>query len=298
MNRSLRFALCLSLALALLFGACGKMPAPAEGTAAAETETTAAATEPATTEAIAPSTAPNRESDPQTSESGIQPPETTLRTKSDPSDVYDAAGFVDLTAVIPDVILEIRYYSTYNFVGERIPGYEEPVALLTREAAEALASVSDEFREMGYRLKIFDAYRPQSAVEFFAEWAQDPDDTRMKEYFYPEIDKKTLFPSGFITYHSGHSRGCTVDLTLFDMKTGKELDMGGPFDYFGQLSHPEYRGITDAQYQNRMLLRRTMVNHGFRPSRTEWWDFSFLAEPYPNTYFSFPVSLRSLGTGR
>ncbi|MBQ6197264.1 MAG: DUF3089 domain-containing protein [Lachnospiraceae bacterium] len=206
----------------------------------------------------------------------------------------DASGFVLLSEAVPDVILEIRYYSTYNFVGERIDGYEEPLAMLTAEAAAALKEASDELMEKGYRLKIFDAYRPQTAVTHFMNWALDPDDTRMKEYFYPELDKTVLFPQGYIAEHSGHSRGSTVDLTLFDMETEQEVDMGGTFDYFGELSHPDYTEITQEQYAMRMLLREVMVKHGFRPLAEEWWHFTFEDEPYPNTYFTFPINSDSL----
>ena len=206
----------------------------------------------------------------------------------------DASDFVLLSEAVPDAILEIRYYSTYNFVGDRIDGYEEPLAFLTREAAEALKEVSDELAEKGYRLKIYDAYRPQKAVTNFVNWAQDPDDTRMKEYFYPELDKDVLFPQGYIMEHSGHSRGSTVDLTLFDMNTEKEADMGGTFDYFGELSHPDYTDITEEQYNNRMILREAMLAHGFKPLAEEWWHFTLEDEPYPNTYFTFPVNSDSL----
>ena len=204
-------------------------------------------------------------------------------------DPKDSSGFVKLTDVVPDAILEIRYYSTYNFVGTRIDGYEAPVALLTKEAAAALREVSDELVKKGYRLKIYDAYRPQTAVNHFARWAKDLDDTRMKEYFYPVLDKSVLFELGYIDYKSGHSRGSTVDLTLFDMKTEKEVDMGGTFDFFGGMSHPDYREITVKQYENRMLLRDAMTAHGFRPLQTEWWHFTLNDEPYPDTYFDFPV---------
>ena len=202
----------------------------------------------------------------------------------------DSSDFVLLSDAVPDAILEIRYYSTYNFVGDRIDGYEEPVALLTEEAAEKLEEVSEELQEMGYSLKTHDAYRPQMAVTNFVEWAEDIDDTRMKEYFYPELDKSVLFDQGYIAEHSGHSRGSTVDLTLFDMKTEKEVDMGGTFDYFGELSHPDYTGITEEQYNNRMILREAMTNHGFKPLVEEWWHFTLEDEPYPDTYFTFPVS--------
>ena len=204
-------------------------------------------------------------------------------------DPQDSSGFVKLAEAVPDVILEIRYYSTYNFVGDRINGYEQPVAYLTKEAAEALKKVSDELKTKGYRLKIYDAYRPQRAVLHFAEWAKDLKDTRMKEYFYPEEDKSVLFDKGYIDYKSGHSRGSTLDLTLFDMRTEKEVDMGGTFDYFGLKSHPDYKGVTPRQYENRMILREAMMNHGFKPLAEEWWHFTLKDEPYPDTYFDFPV---------
>ena len=195
---------------------------------------------------------------------------------------------------IHPVILEIRYYSTYNFVGARIDGYEEPVALLTKEAAAALKEVSDDVIAQGYRLKIYDAYRPQKAVDHFVRWAEDTADVKMKEYFYPDLEKDVLFPLGYIAEHSGHSRGSTVDLTLFDMTTEKEADMGGTFDFFGELSHPDYKDITDEQYANRMILREAMLRHGFKPLDEEWWHFTLENEPYPDTYFTFPVCKASV----
>ncbi|MBQ7733715.1 MAG: M15 family metallopeptidase [Synergistaceae bacterium] len=205
------------------------------------------------------------------------------KTSNDPS------GFVMLSDAVPDVILEIRYYSTYNFVGERIDGYDEPVALLTKKAARALKAVSDELIAKGYRLKIYDAYRPQSAVNHFVEWANDLDDTKMKEYFYPDLDKSALFKQGYISRRSGHSRGSTVDLTLFDMNTQKDADMGGTFDFFGRVSHSDYKKLTKQQYDNRMILRKAMIKHGFKAISTEWWHFTLRNEPYPDTYFNFPV---------
>ena len=203
----------------------------------------------------------------------------------------DASGFVSLAEAVPDVILEIRYYSTYNFVGDRIDGYEDPCALLTRAAAEALQGAAADAAEQGYRLKVYDAYRPQTAVDNFVAWSQDTDDTRMKAYFYPELDKSVLFDQGYIAAKSGYSRGSTLDLTLFDMDTGKELDMGGTFDYFGELSHPDYVGdLTQEQIDNRNTLRDIMVDNGFKPLDTEWWHFTLADEPYPDTYFTFPVS--------
>lgn len=206
----------------------------------------------------------------------------------------DASDFVLVTDVVPDVILEIRYYSTYNFVGDRIDGYEQPLAFLTREAAAALKEVSDDLVAKGYRLKIYDAYRPHKAVLHFMKWAKDVNDARMKQYFYPDLEKDVLFPLGYISDHSGHSRGSTVDLTLFDMDTEKEVDMGGTFDYFGELSHPDYKYITEEQYANRMILREAMLAHGFKPLPEEWWHFTLANEPYPDTYFTFPINISSL----
>lgn len=221
--------------------------------------------------------------------SGIGYPEAAGRQELDSSD------FVQLAEAVPDAILEIRYYSTYNFVGERVDGYEEPLALLTKEAAEALKQVSDYVMEQGYRLKIFDAYRPQKAVDHFVRWAEDLEDTRMKPYFYPEKDKSVLFSEGYIDARSGHSRGSTIDLTLFDMTTGKEVDMGGTFDYFGELSHPDHtENLTQEQYQNRMILREAMLRFGFRPLSTEWWHFTLDTEPFTDTYFEFPVNSDSV----
>lgn len=203
----------------------------------------------------------------------------------------DPSGFVVLTDVVPDVILEIRYFSSFNFVGTRVDGYEQPVALMTREAAQALKAVSDEAMSLGYRLKIWDTYRPQMAVDHFCRWGENVTDTLTKRYFYPYLDKDVVFDQGYIARRSGHSRGSVVDLTLVDMKTGRDIDMGYGFDWFGGESHPDYRGITEEQYANRMLLRELMLKHGFLPIEEEWWHFILKDEPYPNTYFTFPVRM-------
>ena len=204
----------------------------------------------------------------------------------------DSSGFVNISDVACDVILELRYYSTYNFIGDRIDGYHEPIALLTKEAALALKAASDEALENGYRIKIYDAYRPQMAVEHFVRWAKDLSDTRMKNIFYPEVSKENLFSEGYIAEHSGHSRGSTIDITLFDMAKGCEADMGGYFDYFGAVSHSDYKELDEKQYNNRMLLKRIMVNCGFSPLREEWWHFTLEDEPFKDTYFDFAISRR------
>lgn len=213
----------------------------------------------------------------------------------------DSSGFVNLSDVVPDAIIEARYFATYNFVGARVDGYLEPVVLYTREAAAALKEVSDDVKARGYRLKVYDAYRPQCAVNHFVRWGKDLADSLMKPYFYPEVDKSLLFERGYIAEKSGHTRGSAIDLTLFDMATGKELDMGGVHDWFGIESHPDYGGnpdmgeytggvqITEEQFRNRMILREAMLRHGFQPYDCEWWHFSLKDEPYPDTYFTFPV---------
>ncbi len=206
------------------------------------------------------------------------------------SELTDPSGFVLLADAVPEIIQEIRYYSTYNFIGDRIDGYEEPCALLTTEAARALKEVSNEMYVMGYRLKVFDAYRPASAVRHFVLWGIEDQDIRMKPYFYPDLDKEELFTRGYIARQSSHSRGSTVDVTLLDMKTGKELDMGSPFDFFGEISHPDHKGLTEEQYDNRMLLQKVMIRCGFAILDCEWWHFTLKEEPYPDTYFEFPVS--------
>lgn len=202
----------------------------------------------------------------------------------------DPSGFVVLGDHVPGIVQEIRYYSTYNFIGERIDGYEEPCALMTIEAARALKAVSSELFVQGYRLKVFDAYRPVCAVKQFVLWGLEDQDIRMKPYFYPQLEKQELFIKGYIAARSSHSRGSAIDLTLFNMQTGKEVDMGSPFDLFSPVSHPDCKDITQEQYENRMILRSAMIRGGFAPIDCEWWHFMLADEPYPDTYFEFPVS--------
>ena len=206
----------------------------------------------------------------------------------------DSSDFVLLSDYVPEIIQEIRYFSTYNFVGDRIDGYEEPIALVTKEAARALKEVANIANVQGYRLKIFDAYRPAQAVKHFVLWGIEDLDQRMKLFFYPDLEKQDLFNKGYIASQSTHSRGSTVDLTLVDMNTGKELDMGSPFDFFDEVSHPDYKDITQEQYENRMILQKLMTDAGFEPIETEWWHFTLKDEPYPETYFEFPVATDSI----
>ena len=204
-------------------------------------------------------------------------------------------GFVLVSQAVPDVILEIRYHSTFNFVGSRVDGYDQPVAILTREAANALRRASDAAMARGYRLKVYDAFRPQRAVDHFVRWAQEESAQQMKPFFYPQVEKARLFEEGYIAARSGHSRGSTVDVTLVDMMTGTDADMGGAFDYFGRRSHPGCtEGLLPGQLANRMLLRDVMTQSGFLPLDTEWWHFTLRNEPYPDTYFDFPLCAESV----
>ena len=203
----------------------------------------------------------------------------------------DASRFVLLSDYVPGIVQEIRYYSTYNFVGDRIDGYEEPIALLTKDAARALKAVSNQANVMGCRLKVFDAYRPARAVRHFVLWGIEDLDQRMKPFFYPDLEKQDLFRLGYIASKSSHSRGSTIDLTLLDMSTGKELDMGSPFDYFSERSHPDSREVTPEQYENRMRLQKLMTDNGFLPIDCEWWHFTLADEPFPDTYFEFPNAI-------
>lgn len=199
-------------------------------------------------------------------------------------------GFVYLDERIPDIVVDLRYYASDNFLGQRVDGYRANRAILSLPAATALAKVQAALRPRGLGLKIFDAYRPQRAVDHFGRWARDLADTRMKAEFYPDVDKRNLFKEEYLSRHSGHSRGSTVDLTIVSLAAGHApLDMGSHFDFFGPASWPDYAGLTPEQRENRQLLRQLMRQHGFRGHPREWWHFTLNGEPWPDTYFDFPV---------
>ena len=197
--------------------------------------------------------------------------------------------FVYIKEQIPDIKLDIRYAGSNNFIGKPVNSYQKPVGILSKPATEALEKVQNDLMSQGYCLKIFDAYRPQTAVNHFIEWARNPADTLTKAKFYPEVAKKDLFQLGYIASKSGHSRGSTIDLTIMDAKTGKELDMGSGYDFFGDISHHNTDKITKEQKANRSLLKRIMIKNGFRPYPEEWWHYTLRNEPYLETYFDFPV---------
>lgn len=198
-------------------------------------------------------------------------------------------GFVDAASVVPGLRVEMRYAGAHNFVGRRVDGYEAPVCILTREAAEALARVQAELAPRGLGIKVFDCYRPQRAVADFARWAGDLSDQSTKAEFYPNVDKSRLFELGYIAARSGHSRGSTVDLTLIDLATGAEIDMGSPFDLFDTRSWPSDETVSAEARANRLQLQNAMREHGFRSLREEWWHFTLEGEPHPQTYFDFVV---------
>lgn len=198
-------------------------------------------------------------------------------------------SFVYIKDVIPNAAFEIRYAGQNNFVGDCIKGYNSPVAILSKHAADALLLVQNEVKKEGYSIKIFDAYRPQMAVDHFVKWSKDAKDTLMKANYYPDIPKNRLFQLGYIASRSGHTRGSTLDLTLIDSKTGLEVDMGSSYDFFGEISHHNTLKINEQQKKNRKFLMHTMMKYGFRPYPAEWWHYSFRNEPFPDTYFNFPV---------
>ena len=199
------------------------------------------------------------------------------------------ADFVRLSGAIPGIVVDVRYYGDDNFVGAPIDGYEAPAALLTQSAAAALRQVQASLRPHGFALKVFDAYRPQTAVDHFVRWAADPADDRTKAAYYPDVPKSELFTRGYIAEASGHSRGSTVDLTVVRLSDGAELDMGTPFDFFGPESAVAYGNLTDTQRANRSLLADAMHAHGFEPYPEEWWHYTLADEPYSESYFDFPV---------
>jgi len=222
-------------------------------------------------------------------------------------------GFVDVKEVIPEIQLDIRYFGPHNFVGERVDGYLAPKCVLTKEAAEALSNIQKDLVQYSLTLKIYDCYRPQRAVNHFVRWAKEVDNTKTKNEFYPTVDKANLFKDGYIDSKSGHSRGSTVDLTIVPLPApiqGKyiagqkqsecylpaekrfkdnSIDMGTGFDCFHELSHTANKNIGRQQKINRLLLKTLMEKHGFKNYDLEWWHYTLKNEPYPDTYFNFPI---------
>ncbi len=199
------------------------------------------------------------------------------------------SDFALLSATHPSVLVEVRYATSDNFIGSPVNGYLKPKIYMTKVALEALGNVQDDLKKKGLGLKVFDGYRPQRAVNHFVQWSKRPEDTLMKSEYYPDIPKNKLFALGYIAARSGHSRGSTVDLTIVKLATGNELDMGSPYDFFGPISGVYSNAITSKQQEHRLLLRKAMLGHGFKPLKEEWWHFTLTKEPYPTTYFDVVI---------
>ncbi len=198
-------------------------------------------------------------------------------------------GFVYAKNLIPDLDVELRYYSSDNFVGDTIEGYNSNTLILTKATVEKLKLVQEELQEQNLCLKVYDGYRPQRAVNHFMRWARALNDTVNKQQFYPNVKKRNLFNAGYIASRSGHSRGSTVDLTITDGETGEPLDMGSPYDFFGEASWVDFKEITETQKKNRQLLQSVMLKHNFRNYSKEWWHFTLRWEPFSETYFDFEI---------
>ena len=198
-------------------------------------------------------------------------------------------GFVYAKKELPDLNVELRYFTTNNFVGDTIEGYKANKLIITKETALALKKVQHDLQQQNLCLKIYDGYRPQRAVNHFMRWAKDLNDTINKQQFYPDIDKGNLFREEYIATRSGHSRGSTLDLTIIDGITSEPLDMGSPYDFFGKESWINHQGLTETQKANRILLQEVMLKHNFRNYAKEWWHFTLRWEPFPKTYFDFEI---------
>ncbi|HEX9601329.1 MAG TPA: M15 family metallopeptidase [Mariniflexile sp.] len=198
-------------------------------------------------------------------------------------------GFVYVKTIVPDLDVELSYYGMNNFVGKPINGYLVNKLILTKQTALALKQVQEELQNKNLCLKVYDGYRPQRAVDHFMAWAKNLNDTVNKKAFYPNVDKMNLFAEDYIASKSGHSKGSTVDVTIIDANTGKALDMGSAYDFFGKESWTDYKDITEEQKANRKLLLKVMTKHGFINFYKEWWHFTLKDEPFPDTYFDFPV---------
>lgn len=222
-------------------------------------------------------------------------------------------GFVYLSNVAPDILQDIRYDSYHNFLGRPVDGYDAAECVLTVQAAQALVKVEAELKSSNLSLKVYDCYRPQRAVNDFIRWSQDSSDNKMKAEFYPRVDKADLFTLGYIAAKSGHTRGSTVDVTIVPIPTLQQqvyyrgqalvacyasymqrfrdnsIDMGTGYDCLDTTAYPLTGQVSITAHDNRMLLRNIMQKYGFAPYNKEWWHFTLVNEPYPDTYFTFPI---------
>lgn len=198
-------------------------------------------------------------------------------------------GFLYVDDVLGDCIVDAKYAGTDNFMGRPADGYNQPLVVVTKEAAERLVGAAEILRRQGYVMKFFDCFRPQRAVNDFMRWGDIVEDDRMKPIHFPNVNKADMFDLGYICRKSGHSRGCAVDLTIVDTKTWQELDMGSIFDFMDVRSHHGAASITPEQEKNRNILRDAMLANRFKLYHEEWWHYIVDPEPYPDTYFDFPI---------
>jgi D-alanyl-D-alanine dipeptidase len=267
-----RIFMSAAAAVVLLAGGCQKeireeLPTPNNSAAAVPAEITPAGNGPA----------PQEEQD-------LNESSTEIQRSGLPE------GFVYIDELIPDCVIDAKYSGPDNFMGRPAAGYEKPLVVCTSEVADGLVTAANELRKEGYTLVIFDSYRPQTAVDDFVSWAAAPGDESEKEKHYPNVEKSDLIKEGYIASHSGHTRGAAVDLTLLNIKTGTELDMGTCFDFLDERSGHGAKGLTEEQENNREILKEAMAEAGFKPYKNEWWHYSIETEPYPDTYFDFPIS--------
>lgn len=198
-------------------------------------------------------------------------------------------GFVYANDLIPDLEVDLKYLGSDNFVGQPVDGYRNNCLILTEQTVDALKKIQKALKQQNLAIKVYDGYRPQRAVNHFMRWARDLNDTINKAKFYPDVKKSELFKEDYIASRSGHTKGSTVDITIIDLDTKEELDMGSKFDFFGIQSWVNYKGITEKQKHNRQFLQTIMLKYGFKNYPREWWHFTLKEEPFPNTYFDFPV---------
>lgn len=199
-------------------------------------------------------------------------------------------GFVYANDYIPDLQVELRYYSTNNFIGDTITGYKSNKLILSKAAVLQLKKVQEELSDYNLCLRVYDGYRPQRAVDHFVKWAKNLNDTLRKADYYPHVKKNQLFEEGYIAAKSGHSKGSTIDVVLVDGATNQPLDMGTPYDFFGKASWVNYKELSPKQKANRQLLQDIMLKYNFKNYPREWWHFTLKQEPFPNTYFNFDIN--------
>ncbi|WP_248925893.1 D-Ala-D-Ala dipeptidase VanX [Paenibacillus hamazuiensis] len=199
-------------------------------------------------------------------------------------------GFVFLDEVLPGIRWDAKYATWDNFTGKPVDGYEVNRIVGTHALASALHAAQEQAADLGYGLLLWDGYRPQRAVDRFLQWSEEPEDGLTKSKHYPNINRTDMIKKGYVATQSSHSRGSAIDLTLYRLDTGALVPMGGDFDLMDVISHHEAKEIGEAEARNRRLLRSIMESSGFIAYECEWWHYRLKTEPYPHTYFDFPIT--------